>query len=102
MAQSLDSDHMVAELLRAKLIARFFSRLLRIWQRSRRRIYQSRVDYKHSGVFAYRHLSTWLLLVMNCDAAFEALTYKEIALILSVVEKYQHFFSIEGYPCLCL
>ena len=102
MAQSLDSDHMVAELLRAKLIARFFSRLLRIWQRSRRRIYQSRVDYKHSGVFAYRHLSTWLLLLMNCDVAFEALTYQKIAVILSVVEKYQHFFSIEGYPCLCL
>jgi len=31
MAQSLDSDHMVAELLRAKLIARFFSRLLRTY-----------------------------------------------------------------------
>ena len=31
MAQSLDSDHMVAELLWAKLIARFFSRLLRTY-----------------------------------------------------------------------
>ena len=31
MAQSLDSDHMVAELLRAKLIARFCSRLLRTY-----------------------------------------------------------------------